>query len=161
MEVAVPMCADFLHPGHLHLLEAAAKHGKVTVWLMTDAAMQTYKRKPFFKYADRKDILLALCTVSKVLPCNGPNDYIYMYLPMCQTHRPRVFVHGDEWKAGAQSKARARSEHFPETTAFECSFSKTLDLSSQFYQFLCNVGDTDVTLDTGERALYTVYHGSY
>ena len=73
MEVAVPMCADFLHPGHLHLLEAAAKHGKVTVWLMTDAAMQTYKRKPFFKYADRKDILLALCTV---LPCNGPNDYI-------------------------------------------------------------------------------------
>ena len=95
MEVAVPMCADFLHPGHLRLLEAAAKHGKITVWLMTDAAMQTYKRKPFFKYADRKEILLALKMVHAVVPIDHhPSQFPVSILK----YKPDVFVHGDDWK---------------------------------------------------------------
>jgi cytidyltransferase-like protein len=103
MEVAVPMCADFLHTGHLRLLETAAKHGKVTVWLMTDAAMQTYKRNPFFKYADRKDILLALKLVHAVVPIDHhPRQFPESILK----YRPGVFVHGDDWKQGVQSQAR-------------------------------------------------------
>ena len=41
MDVVAPMCADFLHVGHIHLLECAGKLGKVTILLMTDEAMMT------------------------------------------------------------------------------------------------------------------------
>ena len=50
MEVVVSMCADFLHSGHINLLEKAAAYGRVTVWLMTDEAMELYKRR----YVERK-----------------------------------------------------------------------------------------------------------
>lgn len=57
LRVIVPMCADFLHPGHINLLQAAAAEGQVTVLLMTDEAMTAYKRKPYFCYSDREKIV--------------------------------------------------------------------------------------------------------
>lgn len=104
MQVAVPMCADFFHPGHLRLLKEAAKHGKVTVWLMTDAAMQLYKRKPFFSFADRKVILLALKVVHAVIPID---HHPSKFPESIALHQPAVFVHGDDWKTGVQAQARA------------------------------------------------------
>ena len=50
MEVVVSMCADFLHSGHINLLEKAAAYGRVTVWVMTDEAMELYKRR----YVERR-----------------------------------------------------------------------------------------------------------
>lgn len=102
VEVAVPMCADFIHVGHLNLLETAAAHGKVTVFLMTDAAMKAYKRPPAFSYADRARIVGELKHVHSVLPCDGPATYGNI----CRAHNPAVFVHGDDWKLGPQAEAR-------------------------------------------------------
>ena len=101
--VFVPMCADFIHVGHINILETAAKYGSVSVLLMTDDAMRSYKRAPKMLFAQRKQILQSLRNVDDILPCTGPESYA----AMCREHKPAVFLHGDDWKVGPQSNARA------------------------------------------------------
>lgn len=100
--VFVPMCADFIHVGHINILDGAAKHGKVVVLLMTDAAMMTYKRSPRMNYDQRKAIISSFKQVVGVLPCTGPGDYE----EKINIHQPGFFYHGDDWKCGPQKKAR-------------------------------------------------------
>ena len=100
--VFVPMCCDFIHCGHLNVLETAASLGDVVVLLMTDAAMRKYKRDPAMKYEDRKRLVAALKQVTEVRPCDGPE----MYAPLVRTHRPDYFLHGDDWKTGPQKGPR-------------------------------------------------------
>ena len=47
MSVYVGMSADLVHPGHLNVLARAAELGEVTVGLLTDEAIATYKRLPY------------------------------------------------------------------------------------------------------------------
>ena len=39
------MCADGLHHGHINILRKAKKYGNVTVGLMTDKGIKSYKKK--------------------------------------------------------------------------------------------------------------------
>ena len=43
-QVYVGMSADIIHPGHLNIIHEAAKLGHVTVGVLTDAAIASYKR---------------------------------------------------------------------------------------------------------------------
>ena len=58
--VYVGMSADLVHPGHLNLLNEAAKLGEVTVGLLTDEAIASYKRLPYMTYNERKAVVEAL-----------------------------------------------------------------------------------------------------
>jgi cytidyltransferase-like protein len=51
--IFVPMCADFVHVGHINILEGAAAYGEVHVLLMTDQAMESYKRTACMSYKER------------------------------------------------------------------------------------------------------------
>lgn len=48
--VYVAMSADIIHPGHLNIIREAAKLGEVTVGVLTDAAIASYKRLPYMNY---------------------------------------------------------------------------------------------------------------
>lgn len=100
--VFLPMCADVFHIGHVNILKTAASYGNVTVLLMTDTAMELYKRTPLITYEHRQEILLSTQYVQNVLPCDGPQTYG----SMVSKHRPDFFVHGDDWKHGIQSQPR-------------------------------------------------------
>ena len=100
--VFVPMCADFIHVGHINILEGAAAYGPVVVVLMTDDAMKGYKRAPMMSYAQRERILLGFKWEAGVLPCTGPATYP----TIAEEHRCGFFYHGDDWKMGPQAKAR-------------------------------------------------------
>ena len=39
------MCADGFHHGHINILEKAKKYGNITVGLMTDTAIASYKKE--------------------------------------------------------------------------------------------------------------------
>ena len=41
---------DILHEGHINILKTAAKYGDVTVGLLTDKAIASYKGLPHFTY---------------------------------------------------------------------------------------------------------------
>ena len=50
-KVYVGMSADLIHPGHINIIKEARKLGKVTVGLLTDKAIASYKRLPFLHYS--------------------------------------------------------------------------------------------------------------
>ena len=100
-KVYVGMSADILHSGHINLLEKAAALGKVTVGLLTDAAIASYKRIPFLKYEERLSVVKNIKWVSEVIPQNTLD-----YRPNLVKVRPDIVVHGDDWRHGVQSKTR-------------------------------------------------------
>ena len=102
--VFVPMSADILHHGHINILKKSKKLGNVIVGLMTDKGISSYKgKKPFIKYINRKKILLEIKSIDKIIPING-----LFFEQIAKKYMFDFFVHGDDWKAGPQSKQRKR-----------------------------------------------------
>ena len=56
-KVYVAMSADIIHPGHLNIIKEAAKLGEVTVGVLTDAAIASYKRLPYMSYEQRAAVV--------------------------------------------------------------------------------------------------------
>lgn len=101
--VYVGMSADLVHPGHLNLLTEAAKLGDVTVGLLTDSAIASYKRLPFMTFEERKAVVLALKQVKDVVPQTTLD-----YVPNLEKLKPDYVVHGDDWREGVQKVTRQR-----------------------------------------------------
>ena len=66
--VYVGMSADMIHHGHINIINEAAKLGEVTVGLLTDKAIASYKRLPYLTYEEREAVVSALKGVLKVVP---------------------------------------------------------------------------------------------
>ena len=61
-KVYVGMSADLVHPGHINLLDKASELGIVTVGLLTDEAIASYKRVPYLNYEQREKVIGSLKT---------------------------------------------------------------------------------------------------
>lgn len=104
MKIAyVGMSADLVHPGHLNVLREAAKYGEVTVGLLTDAAIASYKRIPYMRFEQRKEVIESIKGVTRVIPQETLD-----YVPNLLLLKPDYVVHGDDWKHGVQQKTRQR-----------------------------------------------------
>ena len=99
--VYVGMSADLVHPGHLNIIRKAAELGEVTIGLLTDEAIASYKRLPHMTYDQRKMVIESIKGVSKVVPQTTLD-----YVPNLKKHRPDYVVHGDDWREGVQKRAR-------------------------------------------------------
>lgn len=60
--VYVAMSADLVHPGHLNIIAEASKLGTLTVGVLTDQAIASYKRLPYLKYEQRSQIVAPSCS---------------------------------------------------------------------------------------------------
>ncbi len=101
--VYVGMAADLLHEGHINILKLAASHGDVTVGVLTDKAIASYKRLPFMTFEQRKLLVEQIKGVVKVIPQDTLD-----YGPNLRKLKPDVVVHGDDWKHGIQRKTRKK-----------------------------------------------------
>ena len=101
--VYVGMSADLIHPGHINILERAAELGEVTVGLLTDGAIASYKRLPHMTYEQRKTVVESLKAVSHVVPQETLD-----YVPNLRELQPDYVVHGDDWRTGVQRDTRQR-----------------------------------------------------
>ena len=99
--VYVAMSADIIHPGHLNIIREASKLGDVTVGVLTDAAIASYKRLPYMNYEQRAAVVAALKGVARVIP-QEQLDYIPNLLKL----KPDFVVHGTDWREGVQAKTR-------------------------------------------------------
>lgn len=102
-KVYVGMSADLIHPGHLKILKKSSELGDVTVGLLTDQAIASYKRVPFMTFEQRCEVLNSLKFVSEVVPQNTLD-----YRPNLNLLRPDFVVHGDDWREGVQRETRQR-----------------------------------------------------
>lgn len=100
-KVYVGMSADLVHPGHLNVIKVAQEYGEVTVGLLTDEAIASYKRIPFMEFEMRKSVIENIKGVSNVIPQTTLD-----YVPNLRELKPDFVVHGDDWKEGVQQKTR-------------------------------------------------------
>lgn len=101
--VYVGMSADLVHPGHLNVIARARELGQVTIGLLTDAAIASYKRLPHMTYEQRRLVIENIQGVARVVPQETLD-----YEPNLRAYRPDYVVHGDDWKTGVQARTRQR-----------------------------------------------------
>ena len=99
--VYVAMSADLVHPGHLNIINRASKLGKLTIGLLTDNAIASYKRVPVMEYKDRFQIISSIKGVSNVI-----KQETHDYTNNLKKIKPDFVVHGDDWKQGIQLDVR-------------------------------------------------------
>jgi len=138
-KVYVAMSADLVHPGHINILKNAQKFGAVTVGLLTDKAIASYKRLPFMSYEQRKVVIENIKGVERVVPQNTL-DYTSNLLNI----KPDYVIHGDDWKEGVQSQTRLQVlKCLSEWNGELIEVSYTQDISStKLNESLMEVGTT-------------------
>ena len=99
----VYMCfsTDLLHQGHLHIIQRAAALGELTVGVLTDEVVASYKRYPLLPLEERMEMFAAIKGVSRVVV----QDQL-SYAKVLRELRPDVVVHGDDWRTGYQANIR-------------------------------------------------------
>ncbi len=101
--VYVAMSADIIHNGHINLIKKAAQLGELTVGVLTDEAIASYKRYPLMHLEERMEILGNLNGVSHVVP-----QLTLDYEDNLRKLKPDFVVHGDDWRSGIQSSIREK-----------------------------------------------------
>ena len=102
-QVYLAMSADIIHHGHINVINEARKLGEVTVGILTDEVIATYKRYPVIEFEHRKQIVENLKGVSRVIPQDTLD-----YVPNLVKLKPDYVVHGDDWKTGIQKEIREK-----------------------------------------------------
>ncbi len=99
----VYMCvsADMLHSGHIAIIKKAAKLGKLTIGVLSDEAVASYKRFPLMPFAERKALFENIAGVSRVV-----EQKELSYVNILNELKPDYVVHGDDWKEGFQKPVR-------------------------------------------------------
>ena len=98
----VAMSTDVFREGHINILEQAAKYGIVTVGVLSDEAIATYKRPPAINLQERMRIISQFRQVDHVVVQNTLD-----YQENLRKLRPDYVVHGDDWRTGVQQMVRA------------------------------------------------------
>lgn len=100
----VYMCfsTDILHSGHISIIRRAAELGELTVGVLTDEVIATYKRYPLIPLAERIGLFESLSGVKRVVV-----QKTLSYRSVVEALRPDIIVHGDDWRTGVQSGVRA------------------------------------------------------
>ena len=101
--VYIAMSGDLLHPGHLKIIEVGRGLGRVTVGLLTDRAVASYKRVPYLTYEQRRTVITNIKGVDAVIPQETLD-----YTANLRELRPDYVVHGTDWRHGVQRATRER-----------------------------------------------------
>ncbi len=99
--VYMSFSTDILHSGHISIIEKAAALGELTVGVLTDQVVASYKRFPVLSYEERVLMLKNIKGVSRVVEQRSLS-----YAENLRKYKPDVVVHGDDWKTGPQKTVR-------------------------------------------------------
>tara|TARA_B100001287_G_scaffold73886_1_gene61295 strand:- start:142 stop:567 length:426 start_codon:yes stop_codon:yes gene_type:complete len=92
--ILIDMSATIIHHGHIRLINKASKIGRVIIALTRDKEIKKFKGyNPEIKFSHRKEILLNIKNVSKVIPCN-----FYITKNFLKKHKIHFLVHGNDNK---------------------------------------------------------------
>jgi phosphoenolpyruvate phosphomutase len=99
----VYMCfsSDVLHSGHMEIIKKAARLGRLTVGVLSDQAVASYKRYPLLPFQERVALFSSLKGVERVV-----EQKQLSYRDTLLQLRPDIVVHGDDWREGFQKPLR-------------------------------------------------------
>ena len=93
--VYMAFSTDLLHSGHISIIKKARRLGKLTIGVLTDEAVVSYKRFPLVPFTERKAMLESISGVDRVV-----EQKTLSYRENLLKYRPDVVVHGDNWAEG-------------------------------------------------------------
>jgi len=99
----VYMCfsTDVIHGGHISIIQKAAQLGELTIGVLTDEVVASFKRFPVLRYEERAQIIEGIKGVSRVIP-----QRTLSYAENLRLLKPDYVVHGDDWRTGFQKPIR-------------------------------------------------------
>nr|MCR5297318.1 phosphoenolpyruvate mutase [Clostridiales bacterium] len=99
----VYMCfsADIIHGGHIRIIRRAQRLGKLTVGVLSDEAVASYKRFPLVPASERRVMFENIAGVEKVV-----EQETLSYKDILEELKPDIVVHGDNWVTGFQKPIR-------------------------------------------------------
>ena len=103
--VYLGISADIFHHGHINIITKAKKFGRLVIGLLTDKAISEKKRIPMLNWEQRYQILSNISGVYKVVK-QDEWDYSKNLLK----YKPKIFVHGDDWKFKNSYDYKSRSK---------------------------------------------------
>ena len=102
-QVYICFSTDIIHNGHLSILKKAADLGEVTVGILTDEVVASYKHYPLIPLDERVAMFDSLKYVSRVVVQESLD-----YTDVLNQLKPDIVVHGDDWLVGYQANIRAK-----------------------------------------------------
>lgn len=100
-KVFMSMSTDVIHGGHINVISKAAALGELTVGVLSDETVASYKRYPLLSCAERMKIAASIQGVSRVVKQEGLS-----YKTIIAELHPDIIVHGDDWRTGVQQPIR-------------------------------------------------------
>lgn len=103
MKKRVYMCfsTDIIHSGHIEIIKNAEQLGALTIGVLSDEAVASFKRYPIMPFNERKVLFENIAGVNKVV-----EQKELSYKNILNELKPDVVVHGDDWKEGFQKPIR-------------------------------------------------------
>ena len=103
VQPTVYMCfsTDILYSAHIALIQKAEQLGELTVGVLCDEAVASFKRFPLLPYAERKTMFENIKGVHRVV-----EQKTLSYRAILEELRPTFVVHGDDWQIGFQKPLR-------------------------------------------------------
>ncbi|MDE6589035.1 MAG: NTP transferase domain-containing protein, partial [Oscillospiraceae bacterium] len=93
--------SDILHGGHMSIIRKAAALGRVTIGVLSDEAVASYKRFPLLTAQERCTLFQNIKGVERVVE-QKELSYRNILLEL----KPDIVVHGDDWREGFQQPLR-------------------------------------------------------
>lgn len=100
-QVYLCMSTDVIHGGHINIIEKAAALGELTVGILSDQAVASFKRYPVLSCNERARIVQALKSVRHVVVQDTMS-----YNRVLHERKPDIVVHGDDWLTSSQQPLR-------------------------------------------------------
>ncbi len=97
------MCvsADMIHSGHIAIIKKAAALGSLTVGVLSDEAVSSYRRYPLMPFSERTALFESISGVDRVI-----EQKTLSYKDVLRELKPDYVVHGDDWREGFQKPVR-------------------------------------------------------
>ena len=99
----VYMCfsTDLIHSGHIDIIRKAEKFGDLTIGVLSDEAIASFKRYPLMPFEERKVLFENIVGVKNVV-----EQKELSYKNILNELKPDIVVHGDDWREGFQKPIR-------------------------------------------------------
>lgn len=99
----VYMCfsTEYIHSGHIAIINKAKRLGRLTIGVLSDEAVASYKRFPLMPFEERKSMVANIKGVEQVV-----EQRTLSYAENLQALKPDFVVHGDDWANGFQKPIR-------------------------------------------------------
>ena len=91
--------AEFIHGGHIAIIEKAAELGELTVGVLSDEVLMRYKGYPILTYEERCKVVSHIKGVSKVIKKDSLG-----YEKVIEELRPDYVVHSDRWRSRTKER---------------------------------------------------------